>query len=261
MQSRGIYLSEADTTRNIYIKEDPQLESLAHFHDGVEIVVIMEGEVDAFRIKQSKRLSTGDIFFADSFDCHHYKQISPTLRAIVIVLSSDYTNIFRSVYHGKTFPAFMCDTPKNEGIIKIIKEWLAEEEKPYMLNVGYCNLLFSKLLNGYELEEKTESRDKNVSVMLLKYINEHYTEDISLTLVSKTIGYTKEYCSKIFAEVVGMGFRDYLNFLRLKKAEEYFALKKGTNLTTTEIIYKCGFNSTATFYRVKNNLKNKNIKF
>ena len=60
-----------------------------------------------------------------------------------------------------------------------------------------------------------------------------------------------------------MSFRDYLNFLRLKKAKEYLALKKSTKQTTTEIIYKfiykCGFNSTATFYRALKGLRSKNI--
>jgi two-component system response regulator YesN len=94
----------------------------------------------------------------------------------------------------------------------------------------------------------------------LQYINEHYLEDISLTSVAQKIGYSKEHCSKIFSESVGMGFRDYLSFLRLKKAQEYFSLKKDLKLTTIEIIYKCGFKSTATFYRAQKRFKDKNIK-
>ena len=138
-----------------------------------------------------------------------------------------------------------------------MQSWLAEEERDFILNLGYSNLLFAKFVKKYELEMKDESKDKSVSVKLLKYINEHYAEDISLSSVAKSLGYSKEYCSKIFAEVVGMPFREYLNFLRLKKAEEYFALQKETKQTTAEIIYKCGFNSTATFYRAKKRFKSK----
>ena len=129
-----------------------------------------------------------------------------------------------------------------------------------MLNVGYCNLLLSKIVKNYDLEMREEKKNKSVSVKLLKYINDHYVEDISLTLVAQKIGYSKEYCSKIFSEVVGMSFRDYLNFLRMRKANEYFSLKKENKMTTTEIVYKCGFNSTATFYRAQKALKGKNIK-
>lgn len=251
MSDIGYYLSEADIKWNLYIKEEPQLEPLGHFHEGIEMVAVLEGEAEAFHINHSEKLQAGEIFFADSFDCHHYRQISEKIRAIVIVLSSEYMSVFQNLYHGKTLPSFMKDREKNKEIIQLMQNWLAEEENNFILNVGYSNLLFAKLIKNYELELKNVSKDKSVSVKLLEYINEHYAEDISLTSVSKMLGYTKEYCSKIFAEVVGMSFRDYLNFLRLKKAEEYFSLKKTTKQTTTEIIYKCGFNSTATFYRAK----------
>ncbi len=260
MSSRGYYLSEADITRSIYIKEEPQLDMLGHFHEGLEIVAILEGEVEAFHMNRSEKLKAGEIFFVDSFNCHHYKHLTNTIRAMVIVLSSEYTSVFQKLYHGKTLPSFMKDVEKNKEIIQLMKSWLAEAEKDFLLNLGYSNLLFSKFVKNYELEMKDESKDKNVSVKLLKYINEHYAEDISLTLTAKQLGYSKEYCSKIFAAVVGMPFREYLNFLRLKKAEEYLSLQKETKQTTTEIMYKCGFNSTATFYRAKKRLKAKNVK-
>lgn len=257
MSSIGYYLPEADITRSIYIKEDPMLGPLGHFHEGIELVAMLEGEVEAFHINHSEKLKVGEIFFAGSFDCHHYKHCTDTIRAIVIVLSSEYTTVFQNLYRGKTLPAFMKDVEKNKEIIQLMQSWLAEEERDFILNLGYSNLLFAKFVKKYELEMKDESKDKSVSVKLLKYINEHYAEDISLSSVAKSLGYSKEYCSKIFAEVVGMPFREYLNFLRLKKAEEYFALQKETKQTTAEIIYKCGFNSTATFYRAKKRFKSK----
>ena len=65
----------------------------------------------------------------------------------------------------------------------------------------------------------TDGKDKRVTVKVLRCINEHFTEDISLASVAQEIGYTKEYCSKIFRDIVGVRFRDYLNLLRLRKAK------------------------------------------
>lgn len=260
MEEKGLYLVEADIARKVYIKEDPILGTVGHFHEGVEMVAIVEGEVDAYHLTRKETLGAGDIFFADSFVCHHYKQYSEEIKAIVIVLSSEYTAVFRELYAGKTFPAYMQDKEKNKEIIAVMRQWLQEEDKNYMLNIGYSNLLLSKITQQYDLEDTEPKKDKNVSVKLLKYINEHYTEDISLTSISKEIGYSKEYCSKIFSEAVGMSFRDYLNFLRLKKVNEYFSVKKDLKLATSEIVYKCGFNSTATFYRAQKAFQEKNIK-
>jgi AraC-like DNA-binding protein/quercetin dioxygenase-like cupin family protein len=260
MKEKGLYLLEADIARQIYIKEDPELASVGHFHEGMEIVAIVEGEVEAYHLTRKETLRKGEIFFADSFVCHYYKNLTPQIKAIVIVLSSEYTSIFRELYKGWTLPAFMKDGENNVEILAIMKKWLEEENKNFMLNVGYCNLLLSKIVEKYDLVKSEGQKDKNVSIKLLKYINENYTEDISLTSVSKEIGYSKEYCSKIFSEAVGMSFRDYLNFLRLKKVHEYFSMKKDIKMTTTEIVYKCGFNSTATFYRTQKAFAAKNIK-
>ena len=260
MKEKGVYLPDADVARQIYIKEDPVLASVGHFHEGIELVAIVEGEVEACHLTHRERLCAGEMFFADSFECHYYRPLTSEIKAIVIVLSSEYTNVFRELYRGKTFPCFMKEREKNLALISLMRQWLNEKEKTYMLNVGYCNLLLSKITEKYSLERREEKKDKNVSIKLLKYINDHYTEDISMTTVAKDIGYTKEYCSKIFAEVVGMRFRDYLNLLRIKKADEYFSLKKDLKMTTMEIVYKCGFNSMATFYRAQKATQNKNIK-
>ena len=249
MKSRGLYLPEADITRQIYIKEDPTLATVGHFHEGIELVAIVQGEVEACRFTQKEVLRKGEIFFADSFDCHHYRVLTPDVRAIVIVLSSIYTEPFRALYSGKTFPTFMKDCEKNKEIISFMRVWLEDQGKNFLRNIGYCNVLLSKIVEQYPLRDREEKKDKNISVKLLQYVNEHYAEDVSLTKIAASLGYSKEYCSKIFYEAVGMCFRDYLNILRLSKVKEYMATKEVHKMTTTEIAYKCGFQSMATFYR------------
>lgn len=261
MNAKGHYQSEADIAKHIYIKEDPLLANVGHFHEGVEIVALLEGVVDSFHVGEKKRLQAGEIVFVDSFECHHYSNVSSEIKAIVIVLSSEYTKTFREFYAGNSLPCYLCDVEKNKDIICLMRQWLSEPKKSFVLNVGYCNVMLAKLVEAYGLKSKDNGKDKVVSVKLLQYVNDHYTEDISLTEISKQLGYTKEYCSKIFSDVVGMSFRDYLNSLRMKKASEYFAIKKELRMSTMEIIYKCGFNSASTFYRALKAYKKKNIKY
>lgn len=260
MKNRGIYLSEADVSRQIYIKEDPEFATVGHFHEGVELVAIVRGEVNAYCFTQKETIHEGEIFFADSFACHHYDALSPNCLAIVIVLSREYTKLFRELYAGKTFPAYMKDREKNKEIISLMRVWLEDKKKSFLRNVGYCNLLFSKITEAYSLIDYEEKKDKNISIKLLQYINDHYLEDVSLTKVAASLGYSKEYCSKIFYEAVGMCFRDYLNFLRIRQANEYISTKRQHKMTTTEIAYQCGFKSMATFYRAQKAFEGKNIK-
>ena len=120
MSEKGLYLLEADIARQIYIKEDPELASVGHFHEGMELVAILEGEVEVYHLTRKERLAQGEIFFADSFVCHHYKKVTPQIKAVVIVLSSEYTSVFRELYVGRAFPAYMKDVEKNKEICQTL---------------------------------------------------------------------------------------------------------------------------------------------
>ncbi len=261
MKNRGLYLPEADVARQIYIKEDPELAEVGHFHEGIELVAVVQGEIEACRFAQKEVLRKGEIFFADSFDCHHYRALTPDVRAIVIVLSSAYTELFRELYDGKTFPAYMQDCKKNEEIISFMRVWLEDREKDFLRSIGYCNVLLSKIAEQYPLIDREEKKDKDVIIKLLQYVNEHYAEDVSLTKAAASLGYSKEYCSKIFYGAVGIGFRDYLNFLRMRQVNEYISNRKQHKMTTMEIAYKCGFNSMATFYRAQKAYEDKILNY
>jgi YesN/AraC family two-component response regulator len=64
-----------------------------------------------------------------------------------------------------------------------------------------------------------------------------------------------DYCSRIIKKYIGRDFRDYINMLRIRKAQALM-LDKSLNMTTLEILYKCGFHSAATFYRAKKRFEN-----
>ncbi len=256
MIGKGYYLSEADLEKNVYIKEETILTELGHFHDGVEFIFMLEGEIEARHFPEISVISAGEIFFADRFEIHSYRKLTKEIRAIVLVLSQEYLTAFREVYEGKTFPAHMADREKNREIISLIRAWVKEAELTYILNLGYSNLLFSKIIRNYDLIKAVEDKGRSVAIKLLKYTNDHFSEDISLGSVSREIGYSKEYCSKIFRDITGVGFRRYLNSLRIKRANELFESQNASKLTALEILYKCGFNSSATFYRAKKNLSN-----
>ena len=261
MSKFGHYQPEADTASKIYIKQDPRLADVGHFHEAVEIVAVLEGEIEAFHMDKSIRLSEGEIFFADSFECHYYRKISDEIKAIIIVLSNDYLRVYRDMYADKKLPSHLNDIEKNKSVIRYMESWLNDNTDDFMLNIGYSNIVLSKLIEIYGLEKREKKKDKDIGVKLLEFIHEHYVDDISLKDVSKQLGYTKEYCSKIFSKVVGINFREYLNFVRYKKACEYLSVKNELRMSTSEIIYKCGFNSSATFYRVAKEQKIKNINF
>jgi len=87
---------------------------------------------------------------------------------------------------------------------------------------------------------------------VFQYIEENYLEDITLDDVSRAVGFSKCYLSRIFNEITEKSFNTYLNSFRIKKAEK---LIMDSSITITEVAHSVGFNSTGTFNRVFRQIK------
>uniref|UniRef100_UPI0012EA72A7 helix-turn-helix domain-containing protein n=1 Tax=Caldicellulosiruptor sp. F32 TaxID=1214564 RepID=UPI0012EA72A7 len=74
---------------------------------------------------------------------------------------------------------------------------------------------------------------------LIEYIDNHYSEPLSLKELSAKFFISLNYCCELFRKVIGCSFTEYLTNLRMKKAEE---LLKTTNYSIAEIARLVGYN-------------------
>ena len=86
----------------------------------------------------------------------------------------------------------------------------------------------------------------------LKYLEENYTQNISLEQISNEANISRYYFSRLFRKTTGMNFNKYLARIRADKAE---ALIKTTRKPIIEIAYETGFYSVRTFNRTFKELK------
>jgi len=81
---------------------------------------------------------------------------------------------------------------------------------------------------------------------LLQYVDEHYSEHISLSEAAQISGLQMSSFCAFFRKSVGINFTDWLRQVRIEKAVE---LMKTSDLLTTEIAHEVGFVETITFER------------
>lgn len=86
----------------------------------------------------------------------------------------------------------------------------------------------------------------------VEYIEEHYSENLTLQQVAEQIGITGGYLSTLFAQNLDRGFVEYLNEVRIEHACIYL---QQNYLKTYEIAYKVGFNDEKYFSRVFKKIK------
>lgn len=80
---------------------------------------------------------------------------------------------------------------------------------------------------------------------VLQYIQEHYTEALTLEGVAKMFHLNASYLSRIFRKSTGLNYMSYVTNLRIEKAKR---LLLDTDLVISEIALCCGFLNEPTFY-------------
>ena len=80
-----------------------------------------------------------------------------------------------------------------------------------------------------------------------QYIQNHYTEGITLEEVSAIAGFSASYFSGLLKKEMGIGFSEYLIQLRMEKAKE---LLKGTNINIKDICSQVGYSDLKHFNTV-----------
>lgn len=84
------------------------------------------------------------------------------------------------------------------------------------------------------------------------YIEEHYSEDLTVRDVAEKIGISSGYLSTMFNQELGLGFAEYLNGLKVEHACVYL---EQNYLKVYEIAYKVGFRDEKYFTKVFKKIK------
>lgn len=80
----------------------------------------------------------------------------------------------------------------------------------------------------------------------VKYLKDNYTDRISLEEVANVAGVSRYHFTRLFKKIMGISFTYYLNYLRVKKAEEALSCP---DANISEVAFSVGFNSLRQFER------------
>jgi two-component system response regulator YesN len=89
-----------------------------------------------------------------------------------------------------------------------------------------------------------ENSDKNVMHVAKTYINEHYAENITLSILAKVVHMNPYYFSTFFKKCSGINYKDYVSRIRIEHA---LPLLVSTDQKLYEIATVIGFSDARTF--------------
>lgn len=217
---------------------------LPHFHENLELIYIISGEVEAIIDGHTELLRENVFALVLPNQIHSYRTEKESC-AWVGVFSEDFVRSFSLHMKDKQgkVASFVCD----EATRTFLLQKLINEQTP-SLNIRKACLyaVCDQYVNNVSIIDRKPNNDR-LLYNILEYISNHFTDDITLIRMSEDLGYEYHYLSRCFHKTFHMNFRQMVNQYRFAYAKNL--LIEG-NLSITEIALKSGFQSIRSFNQI-----------
>ena len=242
MNAKYVDINNNDTLLSINCLTSDSLDELipyTHIHDEIEIVYVLRGTL-SLRINSTVHtLKKNDIaivnrlvphkFFDNNFAKFILLQFKPT--GVYENNKSIDIKYLTPFFHSRDFSHFTasCETPALEEIIIVISEIekkIKEKGIAYELAVesDLVRLLYlmyqAQVFNMKIIESVKQKRNLQQLSTLIKYMESHYDELITLEQACTIAKLDYHYFSRVFKEKTGKTFVEYLSFIRILNAQK-----------------------------------------
>ena len=254
---RSFYETISDRNDYIFLHEFENNVTSAHFHKSLEFVYCLEGKIEFFINGEFYIVEKDEIFAAPSYAVHSNKHIGET-KMLTCIFAHNYLHDFEKIYPEQSFAPVLRNKEQNRKILPLLMDfyWNYIERYHYLYNnisflkrQAFIDEFLFQLTSAYSLFPIEQKKSNNTTLDILSYINEHYTENLTLEFLSQKYGYCPKYFSELFNKHVGCKLNTYINSIRTEKAIAELNNPKNKK-SLTSIAFDNGFNSLATFYRI-----------
>lgn len=233
-----------------------------HWHNETEIVYVTSGCIAITVNGESFFGKPGDIFIINSGEIHEiYGSVTP-LEYTAFVFDFDMLsfrkadfaqqNFIEPVSRGEMqFSSNVRSSEKAYALLKYINEINTARPACYTLSTKAALICFFALMieeNRIALVKHPSSNDEKKLFLkkIVKYMNENYTKEITLTEAAKRFNMSHKYFCRFFKNNFNKTFVEYLNDLRIENSMRM--LSEG-NISVTEAAISCGFCNMSYFTR------------
>ncbi|MBQ7339296.1 MAG: helix-turn-helix transcriptional regulator [Clostridia bacterium] len=247
---KGYFELQQDYNKKVAISSGPEFFILPHFHQKIEIFMLVEGTYTVTRNGVSYNLNSGDIIIFDCYDIHSYEHKNGDVKGIAIIIPPKVAPEFFSRKDGKQLASPIISNPELcQKLYDIVVNFVKPKENGANLKAS-AGALALYLLEPYLTYVDSGTNDETaLAKQLLIYVNENFKTDINLKMLAKKFGYSVEHLSRVFNRYVKSSLPNYVNGLRHDYINE--ELKKNPKQNITTLLFSAGFKSVQTYYRTK----------
>lgn len=228
------------------------------WHNYPELLFVVKGSVRLYAQQSDAVLKTGQMIYIDSGEMHTLEPTDEDNLLVEMQLDSSALSPSRNrtqlSFHREQFLEEMSrdalDLREMNRMMALVVYEYDKRPKGYAQQIiGYVNMMLAWLIRYGFLVEGEESNQPNDLFYhrinaILRYMDEHYDEHLTLQEIAKHEHISYYYLSSKFTHTTGMTFREHLTRIRLQKS---IAELQSTRDSLEMIAAACGFNSARSY--------------
>ncbi|MDA3798215.1 MAG: AraC family transcriptional regulator [Kiritimatiellae bacterium] len=239
---------------------------MLHTHSKHELVLCAKGKGLQYFKDQALKMDSGSFFWIPKSVPHIGSALNSNFPTLYVIDVDEkwYTNDTyedgQTIRAIKTITSFVksnsyhikltqLGTKKVTSIIEEIIEEHNEKQPCWQMTVKSLTTKLISIIIRYSaisiLSDQTESPSKERMLDVCHYIKNNLYQAITIESVAKMTNLSRSHFHVLFRETTNQTFIQFLNFHRIKKAEE---LLQRTDKQVEDIIRECGFRSKSQFY-------------
>ena len=237
-----------------------------HWHEEMEIICVREGSISVSVGNNEYTVNSGELLLIHPQMIHSIRQ-HENRRGLYVnilfrfsMLESGSEDVCREKYLEPIYsrrllmPEYVSlEHPLNPRVAPIIKELAdkAGDERPgdELRIKGKLYELMSVIIGYCEASGNAQANEDIIFEKLkysLDYIKENYAENIGVDTMAAVSNYSVSHFSKLFKQLTGASFTQYLKNYRLETAANRL---RNESATISEIALSCGFSNLSYFTR------------
>lgn len=210
--------------RGNYIREK-------HWHTSIEIFAVLEGELLFYINNEKYPLHAGELLIVNANEIHSVNALKENKTAVIQIPLRQFENYFTAQqfirFEGGIHRETDSENLSDRRLISLVQRLYnvyTERRNGYDFRTIslYYELLYL-MVTQYrvtEVEEKELRHNRHLSSLsrITTYMREHYREDLKLSDLAETFGYSDAYLSRMFREYAKVNFKTYLQDIRMAYA-------------------------------------------
>ncbi|WP_053374563.1 AraC family transcriptional regulator [Paenibacillus sp. FJAT-27812] len=231
-----------------------------HYHDYYEIYYMLAGQRIYFIRDRSYSVEQGDLVFIQKHELHKTMQSGDASHERLIVHFDDATIRSLAGKHAELLltpfrqASHIIRLPRQEQLAadQLMRRLLAEiEQRPEGFELFPPHAVTELLLTAARYLQKHEPAPLHHATPMhakisevIRYINAHFAEPLRLGVLADQFFISSYYLSRMFKEMTGFTFSDYVILTRIKEAQR---LLRETEISITDIAAAVGFDNFSHF--------------